>query len=223
MRRTGFLHGATFFHEATLQDPAVIANDLVDLYGPGLSAGQLDEVDALYVSSRLHESVLERVTPHVLEFLDRPDTRVYIDGVNRVGEWLPGTTETVRGTNFWAWRVGEDVGRRSRNQDHPVWRYLSERSVHWHYHGVLDHPEAAVPLVSLEPVANPPQEVDPWGLGYRALPGHPNTVLYFDDATFASELIVSTMDASYHHGSGFMPGATQLMYRMMRWLAEPAA
>ncbi|NKY55528.1 hypothetical protein HGA15_04995 [Nocardia flavorosea] len=42
--------------------------------------------------------------------------------------------------------------------------------------------------------------------------------MYYDAGTFAAEVVVSTMDASYHHGSGFMPGATQLMYRMMHWL-----
>src|SRR5699024_4682647 len=58
----------------------------------------------------------------------------------------------------------------------------------------------------------------PWGLEYRAIPGHPNTLMYYDDATFAAQLVDSTMDASYHHGAGFMPGASQLLYRMLGWL-----
>lgn len=42
--------------------------------------------------------------------------------------------------------------------------------------------------------------------------------MYYDAGTFPAEVVVSTMDASFHHGSGFMPGATQLMYRMLHWL-----
>lgn len=125
------------------------------------------------------------------------------------------------GPIFWAWRTGEDVGRRSVNQDHPFWQWLSERAVHWHYHGVLDHPDAAVALVKLEELAVEDEEQrnrDPWGQDYRAVPGHHNTLMYYDDNTFAGEVVVSTMDASYHHGAGFMPGASQLLYRMFHWL-----
>lgn len=144
---------------------------------------------------------------------------MYIDGENAVGDWLPGTSEQARGVTFWAWRTGEDVGRRSVNQDHPFWAHLSEQSVHWHYHGVLDHPDAAVPLVKLEDCQSE-ESYDARGRSYRAIPGHRNTLMYYDETTFAAEVVVSTMDAAYHHGSGFMPGASQLLYRMFRWLGE---
>nr|MDK8534707.1 hypothetical protein [Gleimia europaea] len=62
--------------------------------------------------------------------------------------------------------------------------------------------------------------VDPWGGHYLALPDHPNMLLYHDNVTFPAELVVSTMDATYHHGAGFMPGATQLLYRMLEWLGD---
>lgn len=219
MRRTAFVHTGSYFHLATLKDPAVVAMDVEDVYAPDVEPGGLDAFDAVYVGARLHPGVRDRIAPILVDFLQREGTRMYIDGENAVGQWLPGTTEETRGTNFWAWRVGEDVGRRSVNQDHPFWQRMSERSVHWHYHGVLDHPEAAVPLVVLEDVG-PQDRTDPWGLEYRAIPGHRNTLLYYDHATFPAELVVGTMDAGYHHGAGFMPGATQLLYRMLRWLGE---
>lgn len=146
---------------------------------------------------------------------------MYVDGENSVGEWLPGTQERVRGTNFWAWRIGEDVGRRSVNQDHFFWQFLRDDAVHWHYHGVLSHPDSAVPLVRLEESTDPVVSDgpdDPWGTPYRAIPGHANTLMYYDAGTFPAEVVVSTMDASYHHGAGFMPGASQLVYRMLYWL-----
>ncbi|WP_427868606.1 hypothetical protein [Leucobacter luti] len=221
MRRIGFIHSGSHFQLACLNDPAVVALDVVDCYAPELDAKDLEGLDALFVSARLHPGVIPAIAPLVLDFLAGEGRRVYVDGENSVGEWLPGTGEEPRGTNFWGWRVGEDVGRRSVNRTHPFWDRLSERSVHWHYHGVLTHPSAAVPLVRLEEIEDPPQSIDPWGLPYRALPDHPNTLLYVDSATFVAEIVVSTMDAAFHHGSGFMPGATQLFYRMLRWLGEP--
>jgi len=221
MNRTAFIHTGSYFHLATLKDPAVIAMDIADVYAPELSPGGLDDFDAVYVAARLHPGVREAIAPILIDFLNRDGARMYIDGENGVGQWLPGTTETSRGTNFWAWRIGEDVGRRSVNQEHPMWQRLSQRSVHWHYHGVLDHPDAAVPLVALEDFDDGVDDsADPWGLEYRAIPGHRNTLMYYDESTFTAELVVSTMDASYHHGAGFMPGASQLLYRMFGWLRE---
>lgn len=222
MNRIAFVHTGSYFHLATLQDPAIIAMDVADVYGPELQPGDLDAYDSVYVASRLHPGVRSQIAPVLIEFLQHDGARMYIDGENASGGWLPGTTELRRGTNFWAWRIGEDVGRRSVNQHHPFWQWLSERSVHWHYHGVLDHPDAAVPLVVLEDISDNSdpdfRSLDPWGLNYRAVPGHRNTIMYYDDTTFAAELVVSTMDASYHHGAGFMPGASQLLYRMFGWL-----
>ena len=218
MRRTAFVHSGSFFHLAALRDPAVVAFDIVDAYAPELERVDFESFDSIFLAARLHPSAIERVAPFVLAALDRPGVKVYVDGENRVGDWLPGTSEIARGTNFWAWRVGEDVGRRSWNQDHPFWGFLSDRAVHWHYHGVLDHPACAVPLVGLEPVDGYSQSRDPWGVEYRAVPDHPNTLMYYDAGTFSGEVVVSTMDSAYHHGSGFMPGASQLFYRMLRWL-----
>lgn len=220
LRRIAFVHTGSHFHLATLKDPAVIALDVADVYAPELQPGGLDDYDAVYVAARLHPAVRRRIAPLLVDFLSRDGARMYVDGENAVGDWLPGTTEIRRGTNFWAWRVGEDVGRRSVNTDHPFWRRLSGRSVHWHYHGVLDHPAAATPLVALADPQSEHSAADPWGLEYRAIPGHRNTLMYYDEQTFPAELVVSTMDASYHHGSGFMPGASQLLYRMLRWLGE---
>ena len=219
MSRTAFLHTGSYFHLATLKGPAVVAMDIADVYAPDLTESGLDDFDAVYVAARLHPGVRAAIAPLIVDFLNRDGVRLYIDGGNAVGQWLPGTTEVRRGTNFWAWRIGEDVGRRSVNLQHPMWQWLSQRSVHWHYHGVLDHPAAAVPLVALEQLEDDTsQPSDPWGLEYRAIPGHPNTLMYYDDATFAAQLVVSSMDASYHHGAEFMPGASQLLYRMLGWL-----
>ncbi|MDK7164441.1 hypothetical protein, partial [Winkia sp. UMB3105] len=60
------------------------------------------------------------------------------------------------------------------NTDHPLWEYLSDEAVHWHYHGVLAPPAGATPLVVLTQVEQTGPGVDPWGGYYLALPDHPN-------------------------------------------------
>ncbi|MFD5867529.1 hypothetical protein ACFWGD_02785 [Corynebacterium sp. NPDC060344] len=223
-KKVAFVHSGAFFHLATLNDPAVKAQDLVELYAPELTAEDLADCDAVFLAARQHPDVLERIAPLIVDFAHRPGTKLYVDGENAPWQWLPGTDGTGRGTNFWAWRTGEDVGRRSVNRDHFMWNYLNDFSVHWHYHGVLAPPAGATPLVVLEelPVTDTTTGpgTDPWGGDYLAIPGHPNVLLYHDDATFPGEVVVSTMDCAYHHGSGFMPGASALLYRMITWLRD---
>ena len=84
-----------------------------------------------------------------------------------------------------------------------MWKYYTDEALHWHFHGALYPPQGAVPLVVLEEGA----EED-------------GAIIYYDNATFPAELVVTTMDPCYHHGAGFMPGATQLLYRSLRWLAD---
>lgn len=218
--RIAVVHGGAPFHLADLADPAVRARDVVEVYAPQMTAHSLDNVTALYLAARQHPAVMRRIAPFVLDFLNRPGNRAVIDGENQVGTWLPGTTEERRGTAFWTWRTGEDLGRRSVRLDHPLWDYLNDEAVHWHYHAVLAPPPGAAALVVLEPVLGAdPDRRDPWGLAYGALPDHPNALLYHDAVTFPAEVVVQTMDATYHHGAGFMPGATQLFYRLLDWLA----
>lgn len=221
-RRVAFLHSGAFFHLATLADPAVKAMDVVDVYAPDMDEHSLDQCDALFLAARHHPDVIQKIAPYIIEFLNKPGVKVYVDGENHVDEWLPGTAEAHRGTNFWAWRIGEDVGRRSVNKEHPMWAYLDDFALHWHYHGVLEPPKDATPLVVLEELESAGEEErkDPWGGGYLAIPGHANVLAYHDDSTFAAELVVTTMDCAYHHGSGFMPGATALLYRMLAWLRD---
>jgi hypothetical protein len=226
--RVAFIHSGSSFHLADLADPAVRARDLVEIYAPDMTSQSLDEVSGVYLGARQHPGVLRGIVPFLLEFLDRPGVKVVVDGENRVSTWLPGTSETPRGTNFWAWRTGEDLGRHCVCEDHPMWDYLTPESVHWHYHAVLEPPDGASTLVRLDPVQDPltgssvmRPGTDPWGLAYGALDDHPNTLLYHDAVTFPAEIVVSTMDATYHHGAGFMPGATQLFYRLLEWLGTP--
>lgn len=221
--RIAFIHSGAFYHLADLADAAVRAYDLVELYAPEMDEHSLDGVDAVFLAARQHPDVMAEIAPYILDFIARSGTKLYVDGENRPGSWLPGVGEIHRGTNFWAWRTGEDLGRRSINPEHYLWNYLNDMSVHWHYHAVLEPPSSATPLVVLEEIPGRDSEsgIDPWGGQYLAVPNHPNVLLFHDSQQWEAEVVVSTMDCSYHHGAGFMPGASQLLYRMLNWLSVP--
>ncbi|MBP3223356.1 MAG: hypothetical protein J6M18_05455 [Actinomycetaceae bacterium] len=203
-RKIGFIHSGSFYHLACLKDPFLHSFELVDLYLPEIEEKDIFACDSILIAGREHRGQFERIIPFIIKFLATPGKKLYVDGANDVGSWLPGTREEERPTNFWAWRTGEDTLRRNVNTDHWMWEYLNDDSVHWHFHGALFPPEGAVPLVILEE-----ENVNPFG-----------SIIYYDDQTFEADILVSTMDSCYHHGSGFMPGATQLLYRSIRWLSK---
>ena len=82
----------------------------------------------------------------------------------------------------------------------PLWEFFTRRAVDWHHHGLLHPPSGARSLVTMEEN----------GTDSGAL-------LFIDEVNQPARLLVTTMDPVYHHGSGFMPGATQLLYSILRW------
>ncbi|MEB4613589.1 hypothetical protein, partial [Leucobacter sp. M11] len=163
----------------------------------------LETADGLLVSDRLRADMLALAAPAILDVLDRGRPAVIL-GENRVGEWLPGFAEHPRPTIFWWWRTGEPHRMTRPNPEHPAQGIFTDRSVIWHSHGVLALPEGATTLVDL---AREDGERDGSILAVWERPGH-------------APVLVSTMDPVYHHGSGFMPGATQLLYRSLTWLRD---
>lgn len=198
-----FVHSGSYFHLADLADPAIAAFNPRPVYAPDMQPGELATADAVYLGCRQHPEVMARMAPEILAVLARPGTKVVIGGENQVGSWLPGVREEYRETVFWAWRTGQDTTRRLVHPEHAMWRHLNRAAVDWHHHGALYPPEGATPLVILNEGAE-----------------ETGCIIYHDAASFAGQVVVTTMDPSYHHGSYFMPGATQLLYRLLRWLAE---
>ncbi|GGL20419.1 hypothetical protein GCM10011588_39050 [Nocardia jinanensis] len=195
-----FLHGGSHAQLATLADPALAPYRIRPVHVRTGALDELTEAAVIVVSDRLRPDLLRRWTGTVLAGLERGAT-VLVCGENDSGQWLPGVREQVRPTVFWWWRTGEDHRLRKLALDHPAWEFFSDRSVIWHYHGVLEPPAGAVSLVDLHTEA-----------GTRD-----GSILYLDETSTAGKLLVTTMDPVYHHGSGFMPGATQLLYSALHW------
>ncbi|WP_265690069.1 hypothetical protein [Streptomyces griseolus] len=200
----GFLHGGSFHQLAALRDPAVRAWRPREIYLPEAREADFDGLDTLVVSDRLHPVLLARAAPALLRVAHAGGTVVVL-GENTLTGWLPGLRGSLPAeTNFWWWRTGEDSGVRRNHEDHEAWEFLSTRSVRWHYHGLLEPPEGATALVHT----------------VREREGDPEraqVLLYEDRVSTAGRLIVTTMDPVYHHGSRFMPGATELLYGLLRW------
>ncbi|MCF8569885.1 hypothetical protein L5G32_06355 [Gordonia sp. HY002] len=198
--RMVFLHGGSHSHLATLADPALAPYRLAGLHVRTGDRESLRSADVLVVADRLRPDLLTPWADEIQSILERGAT-VLIFGENHVGDWLPAITEHPRPTIFWWWRTGEDHRLRTRAPDHPAWEFFAERAVIWHYHGVLDAPESAVSLVDLHTEA-----------GERD-----GSILFIDEQSTPGRFLVTTMDPVYHHGSGFMPGATQMLYSALQW------
>ena len=196
------LHCGSHAQLATLADPALGPLDVRAVHARTGTAADLDGVDVVVVADRIRPDLLRPWAPALVGRAEAGATLVVL-GENDVS-WLPGARMEPRPTIFWWWRTGEDSRIRPRRGDHPATAWFSDRALVWHYHGVLTPPEGAVSLVDL-------QTEDGRTDG---------SLLYVDEVSTAGRLLVTTMDPVYHHGSGFMPGATQLLYAALRWATE---
>ncbi|WP_218961923.1 hypothetical protein [Actinomyces ruminis] len=145
----GFAHTGTGSQLRTLADPALRPYRLVDLYLPDATTADFAALDGLLVADRSHPRLLMRHAAAIRAVAERGGTLV-VFGENSAHEWLPDLQWQPRPTNFWWWRTGEDSGMRRRSLEHPIWDFLSERSVIWHHHGIFRPPDGAVPLVALQ-------------------------------------------------------------------------
>ncbi|MBP1325555.1 hypothetical protein JOF28_000787 [Leucobacter exalbidus] len=202
--RTALLHTASGYQLSALADPALTPHQIETVYLPDLEPGGLDAFDIVIVADREHPGLLARRAADIWAVAERGGVLV-IFGENAAHEWVPGITWEARPTNFWWWRTGEDHGMRIRNLDDQVWPYFTKRAMIWHHHGIFQPPVGAIPLVTVEEN----------GVEVGA-------TTYIDRVSTPGEIFMTTMDPVFHHGAGFMPGATQLLCQTLRWAEDRA-
>lgn len=198
------LHSGTHFHLASLEDRALLVYRITAIHIRDAAAAtdRLRAADVIIVADRQRPDLLLAAAPTILAAHDVGVDLVVL-GENDADQWLPGIRHQTRPTIFWWWRTGEDSRIRKAAPTHPAWEIFSQRATVWHYHGVLAGGPAATSLVDLHTDTG---ELD-------------GSLLLLDESGPA-RLLVSTMDPFYHHGSGFMPGATQLLHAIFQWASR---
>ncbi|MBM7367317.1 hypothetical protein [Gordonia hydrophobica] len=202
--RICLVHCGTYPALTTLQDLAVLAYGVDGVYLPDADPEKIVDYDVVVVSDRLppvQRMKLETMTDRIVQ--DSSKTLIVL-GQNDVQDWLPGLGFTFRRPVFWKWRTGEDTGTRGRLPEDPFWDYFDLGALNWHNHGLL-HPSAGTK--SLVVVEEDGREQ--------------GAVVLVDEVNQPARLLVTTMDPVYHHGSGFMPGATRMLYGLLRWSVAP--
>lgn len=197
------LHCGSHAQLASLSDPALEPYAIRPVHARTGTPDDLDGADVVVVADRIRPDLL---TPWAAALSARAHSgaTLVVLGENQVGTWLPGAHEEVRPTIFWWWRIGEDSRIRRPDTRHDAASWFADRALIWHYHGVLAPPEGAVSLVDLH---TPDGQLD-------------GSLLYVDEVSTPGRILVTTMDPVYHHGSGFMPGATQLLYSALNWATK---
>ncbi|MGH3811290.1 MAG: hypothetical protein ACRDUV_02385, partial [Pseudonocardiaceae bacterium] len=114
------------------------------VYLPDLADTDLTGLDGLVIPERMHHGLLEAGARRVLDLLDVGGTVIAFSGGEPLPVFLPGVRWEHRATNFWWWlEPGAELGLRTPDPDHPLFRYLGLPDCTWHYHGVLSPPEGS--------------------------------------------------------------------------------
>lgn len=198
------LDGGTYYHHETIYGERFRHHFDRAIYAPDLEERDLADVSALIVADRINPTLLRAKRRLLLQHLANGGTLV-IFGENQAHTWAPGVEWTFRPTNFWWWlEKGADPGHRIVAPQHEIFRFVKERDVIWHFHGLLHPPAGAVPLVTIAP----------------EMGGGPDGTLLYDHPGIAGgrgRLVVTTLDPFYHSGSHFMPAATRFLAGMLAW------
>ena len=198
--------GASYHHEAIYGARYRERFDKV-IYAPDLAESDLAGVDALIVPDRTHPAVLRAKRRVLLSVLARGATLIVFAETD-AQSWLPNVAWTFRPTNFWWWlERGAEQGSRVVAPGHALFRHLPPGDTVWHYHGVLQLPLGAEPLIVLD---QGPSSSTASGAG-------PECLLYDDRASTPGRLLVATLDPFYHHGSFFMPATTRFLDGFLKW------
>jgi len=120
---------------------------------------------------------------------------VVATGESRSDLWLPGIAFTSVPTNWWWWLDPEaDLGNRISAPGHPLVRDMDKAHITWHLHGWFALPGGATVLAE-----------DAEG----------RAIFYEDRVTTPGQMIITSLDPMFHHGSHFMPAATLFLDRFL--------
>ncbi|MEM1418849.1 MAG: hypothetical protein AAGH15_28410, partial [Myxococcota bacterium] len=127
--------------------------------------------------------------------------RLVVLGETRPDLFLEGVRFARVPTNFWWWLEPEgQLDVRITDPTHPLFERVGEADLRWHVHGTLT-------------LAFPARELVRWE--------DPETggAIMVEAERGRGQLLLTTLDPTYHHGSGFMPATTRFLEGFVPWLA----
>jgi len=114
--------------------------------------------------------------------------------------WLPGFPWQQRPVDSSWWREGRSLDMQVTREATHLFPWLSDQAFAWHYHGVFDCPESAIPLVTT---------LD--GKAILAYCPHPSGT--------KGGTLVSTLDATFEYGAGKIPQTATYIEGVLRFLS----
>jgi hypothetical protein len=115
-------------------------------------------------------------------------------------DWLPGYTWQQRPVDSSWWREGRPLDMQVTREASRLFPWLSDQAYAWHYHGVFDCPESAIPLVTTSD-------------GKAILAYCPHT------GGTTGGTFVSTLDATFEYGAGKIPQTATYIEGVLRFLS----
>lgn len=191
-----------YYHQESLQGEQFAHFFDEIIYIRDVAITDLTRFDVLIIPCRTNAYHLSPLSEQFQAFM-KAGGRLVVMGETFPDRWLPNVSFTGINTNFWWWlEEGADLGVQIVDQDHSMSSHVTREAATWHLHGTLD------PLTVNQKCLIATREGE--------------CLMFEDKVSYApGELIVTTLDPFFHHGSHFMPTTTQFLDKFLSWLSCP--
>ncbi len=161
----------------------------------------LGRFETLIVPCRTNPLYLANLSAQLQDFM-HGGGRLVVMGETFPDRWLPDIRFNAMETNFWWWLDrNADLGVRISDPAHPMASHVDARAATWHLHGTF------------APLSSGQQSLIETRDG--------ESLMFQDSQSYApGELIATSLDPFFHHGSYFMPATTVFLQKFLTWLSE---
>ena len=154
------------------------------------------EYDTIILQEHLCLLHLKRYCSQLIKFLERGRRLVIMGEV--MDHWFPGIMWENSEVNFSWWvKKDGDLPLIQKNKSHEIYNYINFPDLKWHYHGTFCPPKGAISLAET-----------PEG----------KSIFYIDSVSYNGELIVTSVDPTYHIGLGFITQAKPFLHGLAKYL-----
>lgn len=168
------------------------------IYLPKIKKEDLQNIDTLIVTCLSNIDFLIKNKDMFLEFLASGKTLVVM-GRNEPYKWLPDIQGQDLPFNYWWWLdQNNSIDFKQDIKEHQFFEYVNFEDMIWHFHDGYKVPKGGVSLVS-----HKEQDVS----------------IYFEMENYqGGNLIITSLDPFFHHGSSFMPNSSVFGEKLLKYL-----